>query len=1181
MFARTSFVIHEMSAHNNHETDLFVMTPYMFFVTTYRFQFRRVCMNRRLSTFTLTVLGFTLLGLIAASSVAAYGQAISGSLVGTVTDSSSAVVSNASVAITKIDTGVTTTSKTSGTGAYRFENLPVGAYKLTVKSTGFKTAVQQVDVVLNQTGTLNVTLSPGGTSEVVEVSGVATTIDTTSPQLQTTYDERFSQDLGVTSAGGLGAGVLNLSLLSPGVAQASGMGIGVGPSVGGQRPYNNNFTVEGVDNNNKAVTGNLIAVPNDAVENFTLLANQFNTEFGHSSGGQFNTTIKSGTNNFHGSLYEYFRNRNMNAVDNFYVLQGLTSNPRYDSNRYGATFGGPIFKNKLFFFSNFERQAVGLTGTSGGQVATPTTAGLAAIASDPNLNANNFAEFQKYVPLASSAAGGACIQYNGQTSGGVNLGSAPFSAPANGSCLAGTVETGAVSITAPAWQNYQNFVQSVDYNISSSDQLRGRYIYNKLDKIDTAANLAAFYTIEPFRYHLFTVSEYHTFNPSVLNEFRVGFNRYYNTLPDGNFSYAGLDSFPNLILLDLGGNGLQIGPDSQAPQFTIQNLYQFVDNVSWNKGAHTFKFGGEYRWYISPQSFTQRQRGDYNYNTSQVFLEDFSPDNFGERSAGSVTYYGNQKAVYWYANDNWKVNSHLALNLGIRYEYTTNSSSEDQQALNTLSNTPSIIVPGSVNQPLLFNKPEAPKNNWAPRIGFAYSPGNSGSTSIRGGFGLAYDVLYDNIGILAVPPQIGSTNDVPDLNNPTPGFLTAGGLSGGGSGISVLDEATARALTSAWIPPKTKLPYSENWNFGIQHSFGKDFTAEVRYVGTRGIHLDVQSRINRRSLVSPQASLPTLFQAPTQAELDAMTTTLADLQAPGSFLPAYAAAGFESNIVADSPYGQSIYHGLQTQLNRHFRNGLTFQAAYTWSRTIDNSTADFFTTSLTPRRPQDFQNWQADKSVSALSRTHRLTIAAVYDLPFFKNDSWVMRNIVGNWSFSPVYTYESPQWATVQSAVDSNLNGDSAGDRVILNPNGVKGTGSGVTPLLNSAGDTVAYLADNPNAQYIVAGPGALANVGRNTLATRPTNDFSLSTYKDISITERFKFRLGAQFANLFNHPQYIPGSNPGQGLGVNDVTSFLTGPNSTSYLNYLTPGNAIFNNPKAVFASNARTIAIVGKITF
>jgi len=879
-------------------------------------------------------------------------------------------VANASVEAMKIDTGIITTTTTGNTGAYRFENLPVGTYRIIVKSSGFKTAIQLVDVVLNQTGTLNVTMTLGATSETIEVSGVAATIDTTSAQLQSNYDERFSQDLGITSAGGTGAGVLNLSLLSPGVTQSSSLGIGAGPSVGGQRPYNNNFTVEGVDNNNKALTGNLITVPNDAVENFTLLTNQFNTEFGHSSGGQFNTTIKSGTNTFHGSLYEYFRNRNLNAVDNAFVLQGFTSNPRFDSNRYGGTFGGPIIKNKLFFFSNFERQGISLTATSGGQVLTPTETGLTAIAADPNLSATNFGVFKQYVPVAPTASD--CLPYS--------------SAPASGSCAAGSVPIGAVTIAAPAWQNFTNYVQSVDYNISSRDQLRGRYIYNKVDKIDQSANLSAFYTVEPFRFHLFTLGEYHTFTPSVLNEFRVGFNRYFNNLPAGNFQFPGLDAFPNLILLDLGGNGLQIGPDSQAPQFTIQNLYQGVDNVSWTKGSHTLKFGGEYRWYISPQSFTQRQRGDYNYNSTQLFLEDFSPDNFGERSAGSITYYGNQKAVYWYANDNWKVNSHLALNLGIRYEYTTISTSEAQQALNAISNTPSIIVPGAVNQRLVFDAPRAPKNNWAPRVGFAYSPGSSGNTSIRAGFGLAYDVLYDNIGILAVPPQIGATHDVPDLNTQTPGFLAGGGLPGGGSGIQVLSEADARAGTSNWIPPQVKWPYSINWNLGVQHSFAKDFTAEIRYVGTRGVHLDVQNRINRRSLVSPQAFLPTFFQQPSQAELDALTTTLAGLKAPGSFIPEFANAGFDvNNIVADSPNGYSIYHGLQTQLTRRFRSGLMFQAAYTYSRTIDNSTADFFSTSLTPRRPQDFQNWDAERSVSPLSRTHRFTLAAVYDLPFFKN----------------------------------------------------------------------------------------------------------------------------------------------------------------------------------------------------
>jgi len=1119
----------------------------------------------------------SILGLLALSCSLAFGQAISGNLTGSVLDPTGAAVNGAKIQAVNVATGQTATTQTRAQGDYLFSNLPVGAYNITVTAQGFKTTtLSSVPVELNKVGTANVKLEIGSSSTTVEVSGITPPVDTSTAQIQTNYNSLYAEDLGITSAGGTGAGVLNLSLLSPGVTQSSALGLGTGPSVGGQRPRDNNFTVEGVDNNNKSVTGALISVPNDATESFTLLENQFNSEFGHSSGGQFNTTIKSGTNNFHGSVYEYFRNRNLNAVDNFYVIQQLTENPRFDSNRYGGTIGGPIVKNKLFFFTNFERQPVGLTGTSGTAVFAPTAAGVGAIQADPNVNPNNLGILEKYLPPPSNAAG--CIQYN--TSGRQNPNEpgqvGAFTAPANGSCAAGSVEIGQITVAAPAWENFENFVQSVDFNASGKDQLRGRYVFNKLDEIDTQATLPAFYLVQPFRWYLFTLGEYHTFTPAVLNEFRIGFNRYSNTTPTGNFAYPGLDAFPNVLLNDLGG--VNIGPDPNGPQFTIQNLYSAVDNVTWTKGAHAFKFGGEFREYISPQSFTQRQRGDYEYNSTQMFLEDFTPDIIGERSSGSVTYYGNQKALYWYANDNWKVTSHLALNLGLRYEYTTNPTGENLNALNSISDTPSIIV-GGVNEPFVFKKPTAPKNDWAPRIGVAYSPGTSGDTSIRAGFGMAYDVLYDNIGILAVPPQVGATNDVASLATPSGGFFAGGGLPGGGTGVSVLDATTARQFTSNWVPPQTKLPYSENWNLGVQHSFGKNYTAEIRYVGTRGVHLDVQERVDRRSLVSPQAFLPTFLQQPSQSTLDALPLTLADLQAPGSLIPAFKNAGFASSITADLPLGWSTYHGLQTQLIRSFSNGLQFQASYTLSRTIDNSTADFFSTSLTPRRAQDFQNMDAEKSVSPLSRTHRLTIAAVYEMPFFKNGNWFMKNVVGNWGFSPIYTYESPEWVDVQSANDANLNGDSAGDRAIFNPGGVPGTGSSSSALTNSSGDVVAYLADNPTAQYIAAGSGALATAGRNTLATRPTNDFDLSAFKNVNITEHIQFRFGAQFSNLFNHPQLIPGSNPGQGLGVNDVASFNT--TNGSYLNYLTPGNSEFNNPKSVFASNARAISLVAKIVF
>ena len=313
-----------------------------------------------------------LLGLLA------YSQTVDGNILGTVLDTQGAAVVGAEVSITSLGTGVASTTKTNSTGDYRFDHLPVGTYRLTAKMAGFKATTEQVEVALNKTGTSNLTLTPGAIAETVEVTGAAPSIDTTSAQLGSNYNTLFSQDLGITSAGGLGAGVLNLSLLSPGVTNANAMGSGSGPSVGGQRPRDNNFTIEGVDNNSKGTTGPLAQVPNDAVDGFTLLSNQFNSEFGHSSGGQFNTTVRSGTNSFHGSAYEYFRNRNLNAVDNSVVLQGLTSNPRFDSNRYGGTFGGPIIKGKLFFFTNFERQAVGQVIVGGPTVQTPTAAGLAA-----------------------------------------------------------------------------------------------------------------------------------------------------------------------------------------------------------------------------------------------------------------------------------------------------------------------------------------------------------------------------------------------------------------------------------------------------------------------------------------------------------------------------------------------------------------------------------------------------------------------------------------------------------------------------------------------------------------------------------------------------------------------------------------------------------------------------------
>ncbi len=1146
--------------------------------------------------FALAIVLAVIVGLL---SVSGFTQQISGDLTGTVVDEKGAVVDGAKVEALNPSTGLKLSTTTRGNGEYRLGNVPIGRYKVTVTAPNFSAEIiNDVAVELNKVNTQNVTLKVGGVATTVEVSGVAPQIDTTTAQLGTNYGEIFSGNLGLTGLG-QGGGVLNLSLLSPNVTNASDMGLGTGPSVGGMRPRNNNFMIEGVDNNAKTVTGALTSVPNDAVGGFTLLENQFSVEYGHSSGGQFNTVVKSGTNNFHGSVYEYFRNRDLDAIDAIYAREApagtVPSNPRYDNNRYGGTFGGPIIKDKLFFFTNFEKEPIGLVGTSGAAVQAPTAAGVATLNGISGLSATNLGVFEKYVPVAPK---------QDQTCGAGGSGSG--SSPCSISVLGSTIPIGTVSIINPAFQNNENFVQSVDWNISSRDQVRGRYIYNQAIALDTAPALEAFFGNLPAVSHLVNLSEYHTFSSNVTNELRGGYNRFAGGIQSGGGLFPGMAVFPNITLNDLGG-GLNIGPDTSSPQFTIQNFYQVLDNISWVKGSHNLKFGVEGRKYISPQGFTQRARGDYTYNSTANFLQDLSPDSFGQRSSGSTTYYGDQSAIYWYVNDTWRVNTHLSVNAGVRYEYTTVPVGEQRQALNALASQPNLIVEG-VNQPLVFSRISAQKDLFSPRIGLAYSPGTSGNTAIRAGFGIANDVLYDNIGITSVPPQIGGTlncgvatvKQCPSFTALTPNFFANGALPGGGSGITVLDLNDAINNTAAWIPPQQKVPYSVQWNLGVQHAFGKNYTLDVRYLGDRANHLVVQDILTQFPVVTPTNSLPTYLTAPSQATLNALPHTLSQLGAENNCLPSYEispAAAF-CFITGFLPSGWSTYHGLSTQLTRRMSNGLMFLASYTWSRTIDNSTADFHSTDLTPRRPEDFLNLAQDKAVSALNRTNRFTVAAFYDLPYFKNGNWFERNLLGNWQFSPIYTYESPEWFSTQSTQDSNLNGDAAGDRTIYNPGGVPGTGSGVTALCTTpfpAGQTcgvstttfdstpyiVAYVANNPNAQYIRAGLGAYANVGRNTLPGRPTDDIDLSITKALSFTERWKFQFGAQISNLLNHPQYIP-TNPataGQGFGVNDVVSYST--IGASYQSFLTPGNANFNKPQNVFPSNSRTLGLVMKLVF
>jgi hypothetical protein len=1106
----------------------------------------------------------------------AHAQVTTGTVRGVVTDQNGAIVPGAKVTLTKKSTNTSTTQQTSGSGGFEFTNLPPGSdYAVTVEAANFKLLeLTDVSVNLNQATDLPAQLSPGAVSETVTVTAGGTElVDTTTTTLSKSFSSRQVVELAQTSAGpaGSAAGVNNLALLSAGVTSSGGVGVGVGGSVGGQRPRDNNFILDGVDNNDKAVTGPQSYISPEEVAEFSLLQNQFSAEFGRSNGGNFITVTKSGTNEFHGTFYGFFRNRYLNALDTLQKNAGVTRDkadgdlfmPRSDFFRGGYNLGGPVFlprfgeggpsisklRDKLFFFTSYERLQTGSAAGAAG-IVTPTAAGMATLGTIPGLSANNLNVFRTFTPVAPVNNEGFI------TVGGVNI------------------PIGGVSFTAPNFFKQNHAVINLDYNQTASTQHHFRFSMTNGADVDNAANLPIFFTSLPLKQRIFSYTMIHNFSGNLINETRLAFRRSSYNFQVPGFTFPGLDSFPNIILDDLG---LNIGPDPNAPQFGIENNYQVVNNLTWIHGNHSLKFGGDFRKIISPQHFVQRERGDYEYLNTEDFLRDLLPV-FAERNAGAGTYYGDQKILYAFVQDDWRIRPNLTLNLGVNYSYQEIPKTAKLQTVNAISSVPGLIV---------FGEPKAQTKNFAPKVGFAWAPdykegmlgrifGESGKSSIRAGFSMGYDYIFDNLYILSNPPQNQQTRDCPDptkpIQCPATGFLAIGGLSSAGAPIA--SAADARAATGSWIPDQ-QVPYSLTWTGSYQRQFRQDWSMEFRYVGTRGIHLLTQNRISNQARVAPElgrSGLPTFLSAPTQAQLDALTVTLPQIQARSNIMPGFAAAGFGAGVVAFLSNGNSSYHGGSAQLTKRFSNGFQMTNAYTWSKLIDDTTAEVFSTVLSPRRVMNFQNLRPERALSALDHTHRFVSSWIYEIPWFNKSTGLTKTVLGGFNIAGTYTYESGQRITIRSGNDSNQNGDSAGDRAILNPNGTEGIGSLVTPLTNSGGAVVGYLATNPNAKYIQAGNGAVSNISRNTFRLPPINNFDISMFKNFRIGETKFFQLRADFFNAFNHPQYVPGS-------VNTVDPVAT--TGLTTLNQIAPLTGDFLHPDKVLSSNPRVIQVAARFNF
>jgi hypothetical protein len=1121
-----------------------------------------------------------LLGLLLALLMAAtflvsplLAQKLDGTLRGDVKDQTGAMVPEAKVTATSDATNVSQTTLSTSSGSYLFPNLLPGTYTLTVEAKDFRRYHNRgVTVGSNQVAEVLVTLTLGAATEVIEVTAGGEVIQTQTSQLANNFNTLSVAGLPNTS---LQASPLNLAILAPGTTTQGGGVLGEGGSIGGARPRMNSFSIDGVDDNRIDVTGHTSEVIQDAVAEFSLITNQFSAEYGHSAGGQFNITTKSGTNKLHGSAWLFNNNRDFNAMDNLEKLD-RTSPRRVDYNRAGGTLGGPIVKDKIFVFGAYQRQWQGLA-TSATRSTAPTAAGLAALKS---LVADN-------APVLDI------------------LDQFPTARLSDAQCSIGSInetpiESGCFQASAPNFLNQHDFNTNGDINLGKH-QVRLRFLYSRIRQpnVNPIMPQAQFTGAIASDNRKAIVTDAWAISNHLVNDFRLGYSRFVQgfTVPS-NFS-----NFPNAVIDDLS---LNIGPEGNSPQSYVQNNYQIADSISYNRGKHTFKFGVEGRRYIPPSDFLPRARGEWDYATLSELINDIVPtgSNGALRGAGTGFFNGNQSAFYWFAQDDLRLTPRLTLNLGLRYEWVGNAADASKQLLNSVATLPGVFE---------FRNPKTDKNNYAPRFGFAWDPLGNARWAVRGGIGVSYDLTAQNFTLLQLPPQLQTeqnpsiTCSLADAPAWCPGFLAGGPGTGflryGGLlqvNVPPVTQADARAATGSIIVD-TVQPKVITWTVGVQHEIFKNASVELRYLGTSSQHLVVQSRLNTISAFDAGLTpLPTYFSSsdipasvpltgiPTRADFNTFANNGNNCLAGGYLI--HAADGFCGLVTAFPAVGQGIYHGGSVDFNRRYSRGLTLRANYTFAKNIDNSTNELFSSLVNPRRSQDWRHLDQDRGRSVLDIRHKLAISWTYELPKSKSENRFLTYVLNGWQYNGTYLAQSGQPVTIQSVTDSNVNGDSAGDRAVFNPNGTSNTGSGVDwvlrdPITGATSictsdcdaegmpDTVGYVATNSGARYIQAERGALATVGRNTFTSPGVGIFNMSMFKNTKLTERVNLQFRVEALNTFNHRNFTltqPSVFQNGGGTVNNALS-------SSYANVTADD---FLSAKQ-FSGGSRTMLLAIKVEF
>jgi len=1070
-----------------------------------------------------------------------FAQSEYGRISGTIADATGAVVSSAKISVTSQATSRVLAVQSGGAGEYAVDALMPGKYKVEVQAANFKTATQDVTLEVGQVLPLNFTLTAGAVTETVEVTSEAPMVDNQTSGLAEVIQGRQVVDLPLN-----GRNFTQLATLIPGVTRGSNTNGdatgasgnaetyrynssgGAALSVNGLRPQANNFLLDGFDNNESLVNTIIFFSAPDAVQEFRLDTNVAKAEFGRAGGAVFNAAIKSGTNDFHGNVYWFIRNSALDATQ-WQPVQNAKKFP-FKQNQFGATFGGPIIKNKLFFFADYQ----------GFRSSAPASTDYATVPTDL-MRTSGFTNFSELLaqgiqiknPLTGLAFPGNIITgfiLNPAAVNYLNQYPTPNCGPSTNPNCHSTTQN--YTTTRQRTQNINDFDVRGDWVISAKDTAFFRYSYGN-DNLTTTSRLpnlpAGFGSgTNPTKPWSAVLEETHMFTNNLINEFRFGFIRtdYGYTPPFFNVPLSQSLGIVNANVNALGqldpqlfGGALIGGFNNQleytgdfGPYQVPQNTWQTADNLSWNKGQHNLKFGA---------NILRRQVNFFRPLTGKgyFFL-------CGNGQSPSVTGYevtdlligftcnyqvgpalGDSQTRNWetgyYAQDDWRVNRRLTLNLGLRWDLITWPVEINNRQSNFNIFTGQIEIAGQNGASRSFIP--VSYSNWAPRVGFAYDLFGDGGTKISGGYGIFYFV------------DRGGINNQLAQNPPFSGQVNYSYVNGyritftGQAPQGTYDPTTGACLTScnaqgatAPLPSKgpiqvnlsnpqnvaisvatlatNKTPSNQEWNLQFERQITNNMSMSLAYVGAKGTHLTTYYDYNRQYYNSPQNTVnyPNLGAINTQATI-----------------------------------GNSSYNALQASLNRRFSDGLQFSANYTWAHAIDNSPGAFdnYQGSVV-----NYRDLRAERSSSDLDFRQRFVLSGLYQLPFGKGmkygSNWngFENAVLGGWQANLIFT------ANNGTPFDVFYNGGSPTVRPDLVGN----------PF---AGITTPYQYFNPAAFAPVPKNNAGVQLRggttpRNYLVGPHVNNTDLSAFKNFRFGERYNLQFRAEFYNLTNTPQFINPNN-------------------------------------------------------